>query len=490
MKEKHLLRTNQLVLIIHIVTTLFGCIGIASQLAMAANLKPVQSIVPLVLIIASFVVSLIVFISNASSDKYVKVVGITFSIAYFFMMVMGASGASFPYMIPFLVVFIFTLDYSSVTIPIALFIVTNIIRVIQTFSKAEVVDDVIEGCMIEIIITVLITVVIIRGLKLITQFMDESIEEIAGASQRNDEIANKIIEVAGEVSECTVSMSDDLSAIVDSTSTVNERMNDVSAGMDNTADAIVNQTVKTQEIQEIIDNTHDRAQTIVGITKDTQKALAEGTKAINKLFEQVDESINGSVQMQQSATELEDKIDKVHGITSIILGISSQTNLLALNASIEAARAGELGKGFAVVATEIRNLAEQTRKETENITALIDELSVNAEDVKEKVNASVESSNKENECARLASEKFSEITEKIAILSDEIHEVNDKIVSLRDANNIIVDNVNTISAASQEITASTHEASALSDKNMNLLSDFSSVVNELTDAIDTLKSYI
>lgn len=79
----------------------------------------------------------------------------------------------------------------------------------------------------------------------------------------------------------------------------------------------------------------------------------------------------------------------VHSVTTlfITIGLISQLgqDILALNASIEAARAGEAGKGFAVVADEIGNLSDQTKKETDNIAVILNELSRDANMVTAKV---------------------------------------------------------------------------------------------------------
>ncbi len=105
------------------------------------------------------------------------------------------------------------------------------------------------------------------------------------------------------------------------------------------------------------------------------------TSSVNEISQQVSRSADiskdavieaeRSNEMIQGLAEAANKTGQVVGL---ITDIASQTNLLALNATIEAARAGEAGKGFAVVASDVKNLASQTAKATEEISDQINSI--------------------------------------------------------------------------------------------------------------------
>jgi len=108
---------------------------------------------------------------------------------------------------------------------------------------------------------------------------------------------------------------------------------------------------------------------VASATGELSNTISEITRQVAQSNQIAGEAANQARQTNEQIKGLATAAEKVGAIVQLINEIASQTNLLALNATIEAARAGEAGKGFAVVASEVKNLASQTAKATEEIAS-------------------------------------------------------------------------------------------------------------------------
>ena len=131
--------------------------------------------------------------------------------------------------------------------------------------------------------------------------------------------------------------------------------------IDDTSTAVIDQLV---EIGTQVDSVRAAATLI-------DARVATSTHATRQVVQRVG-------QADEVVAALSGSLRRVAGIAALIGGVADQTKLLALNATIEAARAGEAGRGFAIVASEVKGLATETARSTEQITDIISELESDA----------------------------------------------------------------------------------------------------------------
>ncbi|GAA3909112.1 methyl-accepting chemotaxis protein [Halomonas cibimaris] len=123
---------------------------------------------------------------------------------------------------------------------------------------------------------------------------------------------------------------------------------------------------------------------------------------------------------------LNERIERVGNVTSMIEGIAEQTHLLSLNASIEAARAGEHGRGFAVVAGEVRNLALKTSNATKDVEGLV-------KDIRQSGHSVVETISQLMNRVTQGTSDVQNVGTSLGHMSDDVENVHQEITSVADA---------------------------------------------------------
>jgi len=118
--------------------------------------------------------------------------------------------------------------------------------------------------------------------------------------------------------------------------------------------------------------TSSNVQTVAASSEELAASITEISASMSKSQAATDEAFDQVVSAGQATQRLSEAAVAMGGIVGMIQNIAGQINLLALNATIESARAGEAGKGFAVVANEVKNLANQAAKATDQITKEIE----------------------------------------------------------------------------------------------------------------------
>jgi len=177
------------------------------------------------------------------------------------------------------------------------------------------------------------------------------------ALKRREEMASLAAEFEGSVKPIAAQLVEAVTAVRNNAEAMAKAAEDTKTKSSSTVDAVV--------------NTRENVETVAQAARELSRTIDELARRTNDVFKLTNNTAEQSESASADLAKLAASVEQILPITDLIQGIAHQTNLLALNATIEAARAGMARTGFAVVAGEVKTLAQQSGRATDEIAQKI-----------------------------------------------------------------------------------------------------------------------
>ncbi len=301
-------------------------------------------------------------------------------------------------------------------------------------------------------------------------------EDINGAIARAVKVASSS---SGEVEEYAVSLKkarDELGNIV---SSLEELFDQISGLMSHVEEV----SASSEEINRLSNDTQREVKESFESVKAVMRSAELAKSKVEEGREAVDEAMSRGERLAGEIRALVEFSKSIEEIVRAIASIADQTNLLALNAAIEAARAGEAGRGFAVVAEEVRKLAEQSEKATQDIGALLKNMGDKVEEVVSSfrgVQGAIER-NKE------AFDEIESAFEEVSLRVSDVSSALERVSSLADQ---VKSNLENISAAFGDIMNKVESVSSQGASRLDEVKEFFDNFDRLSAKMNALASMI
>ncbi len=239
--------------------------------------------------------------------------------------------------------------------------------------------------------------------------------------------------------------------------------------------------------QQLASNAHETSKqsSIVsdasGQVSSSVETVSAGAQEMSASIREISKAASDAAQVSQRAVDIVESTNKIvqklgdssgeiGQVIKVINSIAEQTNLLALNATIEAARAGEAGKGFAVVANEVKDLAKETSKATEDIAQRIESIQQDTDQAVSAIDEITEVIKRIDDISGTIASAVEEQTATTSEIERNIHEASNRTVEINE-------NISGVAQAAEDTSVGASQTSDASGALSQMVSDLKDIVS-------------